>query len=90
MVLLLLLLVALQKDQKCTVRVILAGFLSIGTSVIAELEQRIELRATLPTKDVHDYVLALRLSRWPNSVTNCIRNQLSEDTFESIKGTEAL
>eukprot|EP00111_Clytia_hemisphaerica_P005731 TCONS_00016605-protein len=56
-----------------------------GSSVFTELEKRQESQAALPTKDVNDHVLALRLNRWPKYVHECIKDQLSDEIFRSIK-----
>ena len=58
----------------------------LGSSVVVELEKRDESQAALPTKDINDYVLALRLTRWPKYVFDCIKSHLSEVSFQQIQG----
>ena len=50
------------------------------------MEKQGESQAALPITDENDYVIALRLTRWPKYVLDCIQEKYPEEIFKLVQG----
>ena len=69
------------------ISIIIFSFYFLASSVITELEKQGESQAALPITDENDYVIALRLNRWPSYVFHYIQDEFPEDLFKLVQGT---